>query len=675
MHHTPIRTHSHCAFRTLFMLVFALLATPTLAEDLNFHPLPEWVVDRPLKLDSLKPAAELQMGFEFVTNEHQIRHSADSMAYFSRNAFAAHTMVAVNQLSNISFAYIPQHQTFKVHYVRVYRNGEVLDMRDSIQTRFVREDTTTQSHLDNLATTVVLLAGNIKMGDVIDYAVTIEGQDPTYHGLYEGIYHQMGADISNIYRRILVPKKDKLQVKLHAGHEEPKVTKTDKGREYVWDIDDIERIEIEQRTPQWFSPVPLLEYTNLDNWRAVARWGVSRFDVPMTDPKVAEIAQQIAASASSQEEQIRQALNYVQANVRYLGPGIGRNGHRPFAPAMTLQRGYGDCKDKAVLLQALLKELKIDAWPALVNSAGPKLLDLRLPSVSAFDHAIVHVKSGRKEYWLDPTALPQPNRPASLEPVFYYSKALVLNKKSRKPVEIPSPELGDKGFHRLHEISFDLGNIPLAEAQIVDTEVFTGINADAARSILANYGTYELNKETWNHLKSHFDKLEQTSPASYRDAPQDNQVIIESSYRLPKAWQFNEDEGKYHFKHHPCKLRQEYQVPPKAERRYPYQLNHPFTMVERLRFKVPRSFDMKPLEKELDTTHFHFTTNSSWQDEYYVLEYRMVSKTDHVLPEDYQQYREDIEKLRELANYYHLYLDAPAIDIEVEIELPQAEPQ
>ncbi len=69
----------------------------------------------------------------------------------------------------------------------------------------------------------------------------------------------------------------------------------------------------------------------------------------------------------------------------------------------TWQRRFGDCKGKTVLLLALLKELGIQAEPALVSLGGGDGLDERLPSLGAFNHVIVRATIGGKVYWLDGT--------------------------------------------------------------------------------------------------------------------------------------------------------------------------------------------------------------------------------------------------------------------------------
>jgi transglutaminase-like putative cysteine protease len=69
-----------------------------------------------------------------------------------------------------------------------------------------------------------------------------------------------------------------------------------------------------------------------------------------------------------------------------------------------LQNGFGDCKDKPTLLEALLRAADIPSYPVLINSC--RKLDPDVPSPSQFDHEITAVRLGKGEdfTWLDITA-------------------------------------------------------------------------------------------------------------------------------------------------------------------------------------------------------------------------------------------------------------------------------
>jgi hypothetical protein len=61
---------------------------------------------------------------------------------------------------------------------------------------------------------------------------------------------------------------------------------------------------------------------------------------------------------------------------------------------MVLNRGYGDCKDKANLMRALLKSLKIEAYPIAIYSGDPTYTREEWASPNQFNHCIIAVKVG-----------------------------------------------------------------------------------------------------------------------------------------------------------------------------------------------------------------------------------------------------------------------------------------
>lgn len=86
-----------------------------------------------------------------------------------------------------------------------------------------------------------------------------------------------------------------------------------------------------------------------------------------------------------------QATHYVGVQI-----GIARGwGYRPHAAGDVLAAGYGDCKDKANLLCALLRVCGYAAWMVSVNSRDPYAVLRDWPSAGAFDHCIVAVRLPR----------------------------------------------------------------------------------------------------------------------------------------------------------------------------------------------------------------------------------------------------------------------------------------
>jgi hypothetical protein len=145
---------------------------------------------------------------------------------------------------------------------------------------------------------------------------------------------------------------------------------------------------------------------------------------------------EIRAAGGTKEEQALRALQYVQERIRYASIAIGRGSYEPTAPQTVLDRLFGDCKDKSLLLAAMLTELGVQSNVALVNTGRGRALDGMLPTPYAFDHAIVRARIGESVYWLDPTHVTQyaplaTTRPADFERALSPAPRAWRSKRSR----------------------------------------------------------------------------------------------------------------------------------------------------------------------------------------------------------------------------------------------------
>ncbi|UVW29139.1 DUF3857 and transglutaminase domain-containing protein [Massilia sp. H6] len=93
--------------------------------------------------------------------------------------------------------------------------------------------------------------------------------------------------------------------------------------------------------------------------------------------------------------------DWVRRNIRYVAVYLGRGGVVPHSAPAVLANRYGDCKDQAALLQALLAAAGMPASAALVNSGTAYRLPL-VPTLGVLDHVIVYVP--QLQLYLDPGA-------------------------------------------------------------------------------------------------------------------------------------------------------------------------------------------------------------------------------------------------------------------------------
>ena len=183
--------------------------------------------------------------------------------------------------------------------------------------------------------------------------------------------------------------------------------------------------------------------------------------------------------AESQLETINQLLARLGQEVRYTGVELGEGGVVPRTPGETLQRKFGDCKDKAVLLTALLRALDIPAYVALLNAGEDEPdVDEALPGLGAFNHAIVMVP-GSPAVWIDPT---DPFARAGELPVQDQGRlALVASPTASSLVRTPEATSAENREVETREIYLsDLGG-----ARVVETTEYWGTQEQELRASYA----------------------------------------------------------------------------------------------------------------------------------------------------------------------------------------------
>jgi transglutaminase-like putative cysteine protease len=184
--------------------------------------------------------------------------------------------------------------------------------------------------------------------------------------------------------------------------------------QWTWQVEDMEAFPSEDWMPPRETIVPRILLGTGErgqkeaDWDAFAKWYrrvISKADVPCSE--VRDLAQSVAIPAQSEREKVQSIANKVGADTRYVSVVLSDGGWMPHEPRSVIQNKYGDCKDMALLTIAMLRELGIKAYPALLRTkmGGEVDRDLLVPR---FDHMIVRVEGSDTTYWVDPTAGPCP---------------------------------------------------------------------------------------------------------------------------------------------------------------------------------------------------------------------------------------------------------------------------
>jgi hypothetical protein len=132
--------------------------------------------------------------------------------------------------------------------------------------------------------------------------------------------------------------------------------------------------------------------STVKDWDAYARWEMALLaDAFTTSAEIDALAKKLTADATTPREKIDRLWAYVAQEIRYQQEYEDTiAGVKPHSAGITRERGYGDCKDKAVLLIRLAKAVGVDMRFALLRTRPYGQVLRGIPN-QQFNHAIVYV--------------------------------------------------------------------------------------------------------------------------------------------------------------------------------------------------------------------------------------------------------------------------------------------
>jgi tetratricopeptide (TPR) repeat protein len=147
--------------------------------------------------------------------------------------------------------------------------------------------------------------------------------------------------------------------------------------------------------------------STVPDWKTWLSWEQALLEGVFRDsPELELVAKTLNQGNPDAQEKLDRIHTFVMEEIRYQQDYESFiAGVKPHAASMTLERRYGDCKDKAVLFIELARKLGLDAHFALVRTrdVGPVRDDVPMQQ---FNHAIVYVpeQPGVQPRFYDPTA-------------------------------------------------------------------------------------------------------------------------------------------------------------------------------------------------------------------------------------------------------------------------------
>ncbi|HEU0031734.1 MAG TPA: DUF3857 domain-containing protein [Kofleriaceae bacterium] len=249
---------------------------------------------------------------------------------------------------------------------------------------------------------------NLAVGDAVDIQYKLSRLHPTRPGVFNDQFWFVSTE-PLIKAQYLVdgPADKPLVAEIYHPERAPKIatTKTKVGDRihYAWSVQNVPQL-VPEAGMAMSNEVPALVLTTDPSWPRFSKWWAEVAEPKMKPtPELRAKAKELTKDKKTADEKIRALYDFVSADIRYRGLGVGpRTGYTPRDATDTMSSRWGVCRDVAILLAAMLRSEGFQAYPVLTNVGDPVLPKI---AYDGFNHAIVAMpKPGGGWIYLDPTA-------------------------------------------------------------------------------------------------------------------------------------------------------------------------------------------------------------------------------------------------------------------------------
>lgn len=172
---------------------------------------------------------------------------------------------------------------------------------------------------------------------------------------------------------------------------------------YSLKLENVPQIVPEPAMPSFARSTPYVLFSTFQDWQDVYTWWQSLYqDKIIVDSNIQAKVEELTKGRKSVEAKIRPIYNFCVSQIRYVAVEYGDAGYEPHKASEVFENKYGDCKDKAILLVAMLRAAGIEAFPVLISTFDSLDLQSDIANIM-FNHAIAAVSLDGKLTFLDAT--------------------------------------------------------------------------------------------------------------------------------------------------------------------------------------------------------------------------------------------------------------------------------
>lgn len=434
----------------------------------------------------------------------------------------------------------------------------------------------------------------LEEGVTIEYQYTLDDYSRGFIGKnFQDTFYLQDFEPIQFCRYVLtIPEGVEIKIVNFKTDIEPEIKKVENKMVYTWEDSDISQIIYESDMPPFHNIAPRITVSSFSSWEEIASWyyDISR-EQSKADADIKAKVAELIQNETTLEDKIRAVYHYVITEIRYLGLEFGISGHMPHEAAEIYKYKYGDCKDKATLLIAMLREAGIEAHYVLVRTRYSGELDLGLPSFQ-FDHAIAAAPLNGELMFLDGTAENYSfgELPAMDQDVW----AMVLIDGEGKFMKVPTKPVEEN--QRVREIRLDLkedGSVN-GETNVLQSGIF----AAYYRSIFKDLGEIKRKELIQNSLSSSCpgSVLEEFSFSDLADL----NVPVEQRYKFRVPNYAKKVGEELHLKPSLIERVESTSIVAQEERRFPMYFYSQYCTQNTVEIIIPEGYEVERIPDDVD---------------------------------------------------------------------------
>ncbi|WP_444924050.1 DUF3857 domain-containing protein [Microbulbifer sp. DLAB2-AF] len=629
------------------LLAAALILVTSLAQaapELLFSTTPEWVeILEPV--ESKRPS---QGSVRVHLSNSQLRHRGKEQQYYFQIVVEPLNQQGVSEIAELNFSFYPAFQRLQVHDISVQRNGEHLDRLQKDGFKLFQSEQELSNKLYSEQWNALYILEDIRPGDIISYAYTIEGSNPIFaRSDFGRLYLSWPQAVDRRFVKISSDKK--LNYRFNKREYSVQQSHLQDNHTYTIDLRDVAGVPMESEYPYWHDPLNYFQYSSYDNWGQVNDWAQNLYQIDRTLPESLKNKLDNWRAQLGLEAAVSKAIEYVQEDIRYFGIELGINSHQPRTPQETLEKRYGDCKDKALLLTSMLAHLGVQSYPALVSSSRGRDIGKDIPSPETFNHVINLIELNDREYWVDATASGQ-GIDIESKGFFNYELALPIAKHTNALKTVnPSSESVANLSARIEE-QYDI-NAAENRAELQVNSRFSHRKAEQVRQFFLSADTEQIKNSYTNFIAGYYPGVNTSPEITYKDSLQENQLVVSEHYQIGDFAQISS--ARKIFSLYGSALVPYLSKPQHPIRQSPLALTHPVDIQQSARVNIQGELLW---QEELgittiDNSWFNFTRSAKLENSALQVVYNFKSKVDHVEPQEVPEYLAEFNKLDRALQY------------------------